>query len=270
MAAELASFGVSKIYQSRSGEFRPALIDVSVQVAEGEFVSIVGPSGCGKTTFLKICAGLVTPTSGHVSFRDEAGPVPPGKYGIVFQNPALLKWRKIIDNVVIPAIVLKLDRKAAERRAHELLALMKLTDVATQYPGELSGGMQQRVSIARALLHDPPVLFMDEPFGALDAFTRERVGLELQELHLHMEKPKTVMFVTHSIQEAVLLSDRVLVFSATPGEVVADVRVDLPRPRGMSDAMTLGFREIEAEIRAQLGENDGETAAAVAVAEGNG
>jgi NitT/TauT family transport system ATP-binding protein len=250
MTTILETSGVEKRYQTRQGEGITALRDVSFSVDDGEFVSLVGPSGCGKTTLLKICAGLVPATGGTVDFRQTGAPVPPGVFGMVFQSPALLPWRTILANVLYPADILGLDRRAAKTRAQELLGLMGLGDVADKYPGELSGGMQQRVSIARALLHDPEMLFMDEPFGALDAMTREEMNMELQQVHL--SQGKTVLFVTHSISEAVLLSDRVVVLSRRPGQVVADLRVPFGRPRTMEHRADPEFGKLELQIRQSL------------------
>jgi NitT/TauT family transport system ATP-binding protein len=248
--------GVTKIYRTQQQEQTHALATTSFDVAEGEFLSLVGPSGCGKTTLMKICAGLLAPTDGHVAFRDTGAPVEPGRYGVVFQSPALLEWRNVLDNLRLPAQVLKLDRRAATERARELLELVNLPDVADKYPNELSGGMRQRAAIARALVHDPEILFMDEPFGALDAFTRERLNEELQ--HIHQQSGKTVIFVTHSISEAVFLSDRVLVMSTRPGRVVSDEVIDVARPRTDESRTTAPFREYERSVREALRSGTGE------------
>lgn len=252
---------VSKTYTAPGAPESIALEPVSTAVAQGEFLSLVGPSGCGKTTLLKLCAGLIPATGGTVSYRGTGAPVGPGTYGMVFQSPALLPWRTVRDNVRLPADILGLDRTAARERAADLIRLVRLEGAADKHPGELSGGMQQRAAIARALLHDPDLLMMDEPFGALDAMTREELNMELQRIHL--DQRKTVLFVTHSITEAVLLSDRVLVLSAGPGRVVADIPIPLDRPRGPRAQSTPEFRAAEEQIRAHLDHRTpGEDAAA--------
>ena len=216
-----------KVFKTRDGEIE-ALGNVSFDVHPGEFVSIVGPSGCGKTTVLKIVAGLITKSSGEIEV-DEKQFDPTSEVGFVFQTASLLQWRKILDNVLLPIEILKNDRAAMVAKAKELLDLVGLRDFIDSYPNELSGGMQQRVSIARALIHDPKLLLMDEPFGALDAITRERMNIEL--LRIWMESKKTVLFVTHDINEALFLSDRVIVLSARPSVMVQALDIQLPRPR---------------------------------------
>lgn len=218
---------VKKVFRTRDGELE-ALGDVSFDVFPGEFVSIVGPSGCGKTTLLKILAGLLQKSGGRIEVDEESFD-PTREVGFVFQKPLLLHWRKVIDNVLLPIEILKMDRKAMEKKAHALLGLVGLMGFENNYPNELSGGMQQRVSIARALIHDPKLLLMDEPFGALDAITRERMNLEL--LRIWQEAKKTILFVTHGINEAVFLSDRVIVLSARPSRMVQALDIGLPRPR---------------------------------------
>lgn len=243
----------SKIFRSSKGEDTVALLPVDGVIQPGEFVSFVGPSGCGKTTLLKICAGLVAPTEGSVTYKNTGAPINPGSFGIVFQNAALLPWKTVLDNVMLPADILGLPRKSAERRALDLLEMVQLKGSESSYPNELSGGMQQRVAIARSMLHDPDILFMDEPFGALDAMTREELNMELQEIH--SSAGKTIVFVTHSISEAVLLSDRIMVFSAGPGRVRADEPVPLGRPRDLDVSLSVEFRQLEAKLRAELGQH---------------
>jgi NitT/TauT family transport system ATP-binding protein len=218
---------VKKTYKTRNTELE-ALGDVSFDVFPGEFVSIVGPSGCGKTTLLKILAGLLPRTSGEIEV-DPANFNIEREVGFVFQKPLLLHWRKVLDNVLLPIEILKIDRKSMVDKARSLLALVGLEGFEDRYPNELSGGMQQRVSIARALIHDPKLLLMDEPFGALDAITRERLNLEL--LHIWEKTRKTILFVTHGINEAVFLSDRVIVLTARPSRMAASLDIRLPRPR---------------------------------------
>lgn len=240
--------GVSKVYTTRAGASTDALRPTTFTARSGEFISLVGPSGCGKTTLLKICAGLLRPTEGHVGFGTEAErALTPQELGMVFQGPVMLPWRTVLDNVLLPADVLRLDKSTAKQRAKELLAMMRLGDVGSKYPGELSGGMQQRAAISRALIHDPAVIFMDEPFGALDAMTREQLNLQLQDVH--MKQGKTILFVTHNIQEAVFLSDRILVMSSGPGRVVADLPVTFSRPRDSNIYLKDEFRELERNIR---------------------
>jgi NitT/TauT family transport system ATP-binding protein len=220
--------GVSLAYRSAQGAVE-ALDAVSFGVAEGEFLSILGPSGCGKSSLLKLVAGLARPSAGAVRVRGEPVAAPPAGIGMVFQSPALLPWRRILGNVLFPAQVLRLDPAAARATARRLLALAGLEGFEHRYPFELSGGMQQRVAICRALVTEPDILLMDEPLAALDAMTRDRMGFELQ--RIVGETGITVLFVTHSIPEAVALSDRVVVMSARPGRILAEYAIDLPRPR---------------------------------------
>lgn len=220
---------IKKIFQTRDGELE-ALGDVSFDVYPGEFVTIVGSSGCGKTTLLKILAGLLSKSGGEIEV-DEKHFDPTREVGFVFQKSLLLHWRKVLDNVLLPVEILKMDRGSMKKRAEELLELVGLQGFENSYPKELSGGMQQRVSIARALIHDPKLLLMDEPFGALDAITRERMNLEL--LRIWGEAKKTILFVTHGINEAVFLSDRVIVLSARPSKMVQALDISLPRPRNL-------------------------------------
>jgi NitT/TauT family transport system ATP-binding protein len=220
-----------KTYVPRRSEPVSALEDISFTARQGEFIAVVGPSGCGKTTLLKILAGLVKPSSGTVRLAGSEVTGPRRDIGMVFQHPTLLPWRTVTQNVLVPVEVQRLDKRRYRERAAELLALVGLAGFEDKYPNELSGGMQQRAGICRALVHDPDVLLMDEPFGALDAMTREQMNLEL--LRIWAEAGKTVVFITHSISEAVFLADRVLVMSPRPGRVVEIVDVDLPRPRDL-------------------------------------
>lgn len=235
-AADEASWievnGLRKVYQPRRSEPTHALADIDFTVRRGEFISIVGPSGCGKTTMLKILAGLIPRTEGvvRVAGRDVDGPLP--QVGMVFQAATLLPWRTILQNVMVPVEVQRLDASAYRKRALELLEMVGLGGFEGKYPHELSGGMQQRAGICRALVHDPAVLLMDEPFGALDAMTREYMNVEL--LRIWKESGKTIVLVTHSIPEAVFLSDRVVVLSSRPGRIAEIVPVELERPRDLS------------------------------------
>jgi NitT/TauT family transport system ATP-binding protein len=245
---------VGKSFGSLRSGAGVALVGVNAKVHRGEFVSLVGPSGCGKTTLLKICAGLISATSGTITYKDTGRSVGPGLYGFVFQQAALLPWRTVLSNVTLPATILGLPKGPARERARKLLDMVHLSGAEQKYPSELSGGMQQRVAIARALLHDPELLFMDEPFGALDAMTRDDLNMELQRICL--DQQKTTLFVTHDIEEAVLLSNRVFVLSRGPGRLVAIKEVDLPRPRSLEDKSKPEFYETVAEIRSLLDSQD--------------
>ncbi len=220
---------VRKVYRTRGQEFL-AVSDVTLNVAAGELVSLVGPSGCGKTTVLKILAGLHGHDAGSVEIGTWADPFDPGRdIGMVFQQSLLLKWRRIIDNVLLPTEILGLPQAESRERARDLLQMVGLEGFEDKFPYELSGGMQQRAAIARALVHDPKVVLMDEPFGALDALTREKMNLEL--LRIWSESRKTIMFVTHSIQEAVFLGSRCAVLTAGPARMADNFEIDLPYPR---------------------------------------
>ena len=221
--------GLNKVYRTREGANIHALSDVNFAVGEGEFVTVVGPSGCGKSTLLKILAGTLRRTSGAVRMRGQPIDGPSRDVGVVFQAPVLLPWRTVLENVMLPIEIQKRDRALYEVQASKYLKLVGLEAFEGKYPNELSGGMQQRVGISRALVHDPAMLLMDEPFGALDAMTRETKNLEL--LRIWNESKKTVLLVTHSIPEAVYLADRVIVMSPRPGRITEIMRVDLPRPR---------------------------------------
>lgn len=219
---------VSKRFDTDDGAVY-AVNDVSFKVRNGEFVSILGPSGCGKTTLLKMLAGLEIPTQGTIKVNGKEVKGPHQGTGIVFQAPALLKWRNSLENVLVPSQILGQNAKQSRERALKLLDLVGLREFAGKLPHELSGGMQQRVAIARALVHDPAILLMDEPFSALDTMTRGQLNVEL--LRIWSESRKTSMLITHSIPEAVFLSDRVIVMTARPAKVAEIVTIDLPRPR---------------------------------------
>jgi NitT/TauT family transport system ATP-binding protein len=206
-----------------------ALEDVSFTICEGEFVCMVGPSGGGKSTLLRVMSGLLPPTQGAVRLQGLPLHGPSGEIGIVFQDSNLMPWRTVLRNITLPLDLQGLDDDRARRLATEMIALVGLEGFEHSYPEELSGGMAQRVAIARALIHDPAILMMDEPFGALDALTRERMALEL--LRIWQARRKTVFMVTHNIQEAILLSDRVVVMTERPGRIIRDLPVTLPRPR---------------------------------------
>ncbi|MDX6738772.1 ABC transporter ATP-binding protein [Actinocorallia sp. A-T 12471] len=219
---------VSQIFQTREGRVH-ALDDVSLTVERNEFVTLVGRSGCGKSTLLRMVAGLQKPTSGTVTVGGRPVDKPRQDVSFMFQKAALLPWRTVLDNVMLPVEILKLDKETHRRRAHELLELTGLAGFEKRLPHELSGGMQQRVSLCRSLIQNPDVLLMDEPFSALDALTREELSVELQ--RIKMEQETTIVFVTHSIEEAVLLADRVVVLSPRPGRLRKIIDVDIPRPR---------------------------------------
>ena len=227
-----------------------ALESVSFSVERGEFLSIIGPSGCGKTTLLRIIAGTVPATHGSVQVdgRPMTGPSP--EIGMVFQAPVLFPWRTVLENVLVPADVRRVSRARYRDRAIKMLATAGLSGFENEYPWRLSGGMQQRAAICRALVYDPPVLLLDEPFGALDAMTREVMNAELMRL-CEISQPSVVL-ITHSISEAVFLSDRVLVMSSRPGRVVADIRIDLPRPRSIDVMGSARFAALTHEIRTVL------------------
>jgi NitT/TauT family transport system ATP-binding protein len=241
---------VRKVYNSGGGDV-VALEEVSLDVADGEFVTVVGRSGCGKTTLLKLTCGLLPPTSGSVQVAGAPVRGPLTNVGIVFQAPVLLPWRKTLDNVLLQIEARKLDVDGYRKRALELLELTGLKGFEDRYPSELSGGMQQRVSISRALVHNPPLLLMDEPFGALDAITRDEMNLEL--LRIWSESKKTVLFITHSIPEAVFLGDRVIVMTPRPGKVAEILNIDLPRPRATALRDNAKFIGYVKRIREQLG-----------------
>jgi NitT/TauT family transport system ATP-binding protein len=227
-----------------------ALDRVSFEIQSGNFVSIVGPSGCGKSTLLKIISGLLPASSGIISVSGKSVAGPLENVGMVFQAPVLLKWRSVLGNILLPVEFAKLDIPSHMDRAQALINLVGLEGFEEMYPHELSGGMQQRASLCRALVTDPQLLLMDEPFGALDAMTRDELDMEL--LRIWEERKKTVLFVTHSIQEAVFLSDIVFVMSARPGRLLEKIAVDLPRPRTMEMMTYPKFGEYTLRIRALL------------------
>lgn len=237
---------ITKVFEQKGSRVE-ALEDLSLAVEDREFVVVVGPSGCGKSTLLKIVAGLLEPSSGAVSRHPtvERG----GGIGMVFQTPVLMPWRSVMKNVLLPTEILGIPQ--ARGRATQLLEQVGLSGFEDAYPYQLSGGMQQRVAICRALISDPPVLLMDEPFGALDAITRERMNHQLQDLWLTTHK--TVVLVTHSIEEAIFLSDRILVMTPRPGRIATTICNELDRPRGVETYKSPLFAEYGAEIREIIG-----------------
>jgi NitT/TauT family transport system ATP-binding protein len=245
-----------KIYRSSDGTEIEALRNVSLTIEQGEFVSIVGQSGCGKSSLLKILAGLLAKTSGTISIEGRELSGPRNNIGIMFQKPLLLDWRRVLDNVLLPVEIYGLDRIEYEAKARRLLGTAGLADFIAKYPSELSGGMQQRVALCRALVAEPSLLLMDEPFGALDTLTRQRMGFEL--LRLWEQWRSTVLFVTHDVDEAVMLSDRVLVMSSRPGTVLDAFAIDLPRPRQIFVKDTAEFIHFSSRIRRCLWEEAGD------------
>jgi len=222
--------GVSKTYKTQDGEV-PSLQPLDFDIQDGEFLVVVGPSGCGKSTLLKLIAGLLPPTQGEIRVEGRVVASPHRDVGIVFQSALLLPWRRVLENVMMPVEVKGLPVEEYRKRALDLIKMVGLDGFERKYPWQLSGGMQQRAAICRALVHDPKIVLMDEPFGALDAMTRERMNVELQ--RIQRETRKTVLLITHSIPEAVFLADRVLVMSARPGRIDAIYDVTLPRPRSL-------------------------------------
>jgi NitT/TauT family transport system ATP-binding protein len=252
MAESIRVERLCKVYRSRDGTEVEALREVSFTVGRGEFVSLVGQSGCGKSTLLKILAGLLSKTRGTILIEGQETDGPRRDIGIMFQKPLLLEWRRVLDNVLLPVEIYGLDRKEYEEKAHRLLGTAGLADFLRKYPFELSGGMQQRVALCRALVAEPALLLMDEPFGALDTLTRQKMGFEL--LRLWEEWKSTVLFVTHDVDEAVMLSDKVVVMSSRPGTILGAFTVDLPRPRQIFAKDTSEFIHFSRRIRRCLWE----------------
>jgi NitT/TauT family transport system ATP-binding protein len=237
--------GVSHVFHTRKTRTE-ALAEIDVDVRDSELVTLVGRSGCGKSTLLRIIAGLLQPTAGEVRVGGVSVRGPRRDVSFMFQRSALLPWRTVLQNVMLPVEILRLDRRAHRARAEELIALTGLEGFEDRRPDELSGGMQQRVSLCRALVHNPSVLLMDEPFAALDALTREELSLELQ--RIWSEDRKTIVFVTHSIQEATLLADRILVMTPRPGRIARTLDVRAPRPRSLGIAHSDELDRVSAEL----------------------
>ena len=241
---------IEKVYGSEHGAVT-ALQDINLSVGRSEFISIIGPSGSGKSTLLMIVAGLVGATAGSVVIADRPVAAPVTDVGIVFQQDLLFDWRTVLGNVLLPAEIRGLDKAAARTKAMTLLARVGLEGFEHRRPWELSGGMRQRAALCRALLHDASILLLDEPFGALDALTRDQMNLDLQELWL-TDRP-TAILVTHSISEAVFLSDRVIVLSARPGRIATEVRIDLARPRSIDVRDSAAFVAYQHALRLAIG-----------------
>ena len=242
----IAISGVSKTYRTRDGDV-PSLKPLDFHINDGEFFVVVGPSGCGKSTLLKMISGLLPPSSGEIIVDGNKVTEPHGNVGIVFQNALLLPWRTVLANVMLPIDMKRLPREQYRQRAMELLKLVGLEGFEKKLPWQLSGGMQQRASICRALVHDPRIMLMDEPFGALDAMTRERMNVELQ--RIQRETGKTILLITHSIPEAVFLGDRVLVMTERPGSIAAIYDVPLGRERSLDVMADPAFTQLVQQIR---------------------
>ncbi len=251
--------GVAKTYKTADGEV-PSLRALDITIRDDEFFVIVGPSGCGKSTLLKMIAGLLPPSEGEIRIGGRTVTRPHGGVGIVFQSALLLPWRRVLANVMMPVEVKGLPRAEYEQRARELIRMVGLEGFEQKYPWQLSGGMQQRAAICRALVHNPQIVLMDEPFGALDAMTRERMNVELQ--RIQAETHKTILLITHSIPEAVFLGDRVLVMTERPGSIAAIYDVPLPRPRTLDAMGNPAFIELTRKIRRHFDSPAAESAAA--------
>lgn len=251
---------VNKIFGRGTDNAVHALKDIELMIQPNEFVSFIGPSGCGKSTLLRIIGDLITPTTGDVMVNGKSAHQSrlDRDYGMVFQAPTLYDWRTVAKNVQLPLELMNYPKAKKEERTREMLELVELGDFHKHYPWQLSGGMQQRVAIARALAFEPSILLMDEPFGALDEMTRERMNLEL--LDIWGKTHTTVIFVTHSITEAVFLSTRVMVMSARPGRITHDIRIDLPQPRNADTRENVRFFELETELREALRESESQRA----------
>ncbi|WP_245944078.1 ABC transporter ATP-binding protein [Acuticoccus kandeliae] len=237
-------------YTMQSGREVTALSEVSLSIRRDEFLTIVGPSGCGKSTLLKILGKIIPATSGEVRLNGETLTRPTADISICFQQSLLFPWRTAEENILFPIEMLGRSKKAYRDAVRELIQMVGLTGFEKSYPRELSGGMQQRVAICRALVTDPPILLMDEPFAALDAMTRDEIGIEL--LRIWNERKKTVVFVTHSIPESILLADRVMIMSARPGKIDQIIEIDLPRPRTLSMVSTPEFGRYAEFIRGRI------------------
>jgi len=247
---------VNKIFGQGTSNQVHALKDIDLVIQPNEFISLIGPSGCGKSTLLRVIGDLITPTTGTVTISGKSAHQArlDRDYGMVFQAATLYEWRTVAKNVQLPLELMNYPKAKKEARTKEMLELVELGDFHKHYPWQLSGGMQQRVAIARALAFEPSILLMDEPFGALDEMTRERMNLEL--LDIWRKTHTTVIFVTHSITEAVFLSTRVIVMSARPGRLTQDIKIDLPQPRNADTRENVRFFELETELREALRQSE--------------
>lgn len=242
------------MFGTRSGPPVSALEGIDLEIGEQEFVTVVGRSGCGKSTLLRLIAGLVPVSGGRITIGDRVVDGPRRDVGLMFQQSALMPWRTVMQNIMFPVEILSLDRRAARSKGEELVSLVGLEGFEDRYPWELSGGMQQRVALCRALIHEPRVLLMDEPFAALDALTREELSLELQ--RIWSDQRTTIVFITHSIPEATILSDRVVVLTPRPGRIARMVEVSVPRPRAFGEELHAeALARAEEEVRAVLDES---------------
>lgn len=246
----LSTQHVTVMYRTPNGAPLPVLGPISLHIKAGEFVCLVGPSGGGKSTLVRVLAGLQVPTEGGAFLNGSAIRQPSHQVALMFQDANLMPWRTVLDNIALPLELAGIDRRARHAAALKLLPALGLDDFAHAYPSELSGGMAQRAALGRVLIQEPQVLLLDEPFGALDALTREQISLDL--LRLWSETHQTVFMVTHNINEAVLLADRVLVMSRRPGIIIADITVPLPRPRSTADTYDSLFIEIAKHVRAAI------------------
>jgi NitT/TauT family transport system ATP-binding protein len=240
---------VSAVFADPGGELH-ALQELSFQVAPQEFVCVLGPSGCGKTTLLRALAGLLRPTGGEIEYQGRRLDGPQPGIGLVFQKANLLPWRSVLDNILLPLQIQGVPHSVAREKAQQLAGLVGLHGFESSLPRQLSGGMAQRVALARALVQDPELLLLDEPFGSLDALTRERMGTEL--LDIWQQRRKTVVMITHSISEALLLADRVLVLTPRPGRLCLDLQVSLPRPRSEETRYLAEFSALSRQVRAAI------------------
>ncbi len=250
MSARIGVRGVTVAYVAPDGHALPALGPVTFTIPAGEFVCLVGPSGCGKSTLIRVLAGLIPATRGEATLDDQPIRQPSRRVALMFQDANLMPWRTVLDNIALPLELGGTSKPERYEVAQSLLPRLGLAEFARSYPGELSGGMAQRVALGRVLIQRPDVLLLDEPFGALDALTREQVGADL--VALWRQERQTVLMVTHDINEAVLLADRVLVMSRRPGQINADVSVSLERPRQLSDTYSDEFGQIAQQIRANI------------------
>lgn len=250
MSVKIGARGVAVVHLAPDGSPFPALGPVTFKIDAGQFVALVGPSGCGKSTLIRVLAGLVAPTRGEATLDEQPIRQPSPQVALMFQDANLMPWRTVLDNIALPLELAGADKAERHEAAHSLLPRLGLTEFGLSYPGELSGGLAQRVALGRVLIQRPDVLLLDEPFGALDALTREQVGADLLELWTQ-ERP-TVLMVTHDINEAVLLADRVLVMSRRPGQIIADFAVPLDRPRHTSDIYREQFGQIAQQVRANI------------------
>ena len=251
MGAVLSARDLLVDYRAADGGVLSALGPLSFQAASGSFVCLLGPSGGGKSTLIRILAGLLPPTAGQVYLDEVRIAKPSSRVGLMFQDANLMPWRTVLDNIALPLELAGVGKQSRLQKAHSLLPALGLgAEFAHAYPAELSGGMAQRVALGRVLIQRPDVLLLDEPFGALDAFTREQISLDLMKMWSDLRP--TVVMVTHNIDEAILLADRVLIFSARPGRIIADISITLPRPRRIEDSYRAEFGQLAAQIRSAL------------------